>query len=169
MKRCSKCQLYLTLDRFANDSSAKDGKQTYCKDCRRVYSKTYREKHCECRSTLNKTWHVNNNELVKTRRSKWRSHNSERIQAYRRKHKYGLSEVQYNELVDKQDGRCAICNSQPARPLFVDHCHKTGKVRGLLCHGCNILLGTAVDDIERLHAAINYLRKFQNDRRLQEL
>lgn len=55
---------------------------------------------------------------------------------------YKLSEKQFNRRWSKQGGRCAICRSWPiSRPLNVDHCHKTGKVRGLLCTRCNVKLG----------------------------
>ena len=59
-----------------------------------------------------------------------------------------------------QDGKCAICsNPQENRRLAVDHCHKTGKVRGLLCQGCNTGIGGLKDDTERIKKAIDYLKK----------
>ena len=70
----------------------------------------------------------------------------------------------YNDLVKRQNGLCAICgkietvsNQFGPRPLCVDHCHKTGKVRGLLCSQCNHLLGNAKDNIGVLQNAITYL------------
>lgn len=70
---------------------------------------------------------------------------------------YGLSPEQYGEMFARQAGRCPICNER--RVLVVDHCHKTDKVRALLCDRCNRLLGVADDDIELLQAAIRFLRK----------
>ena len=59
----------------------------------------------------------------------------------------------------KQEGRCAICGEEPStkRGLAIDHCHITGKVRGLLCHGCNIGIGSMKDSAVLLLKAIRYL------------
>lgn len=76
---------------------------------------------------------------------------------------YGLSRTEYDELLGRQDGRCAICQRRPSgkRRLAVDHDHKSGKVRGLLCsgeRGCNHgILGSAHDDAELLRRAYEYL------------
>jgi hypothetical protein len=75
--------------------------------------------------------------------------------------KYNLSLNEYNELLRKQDGRCAICSTSdpkgPTSQFCVDHCHKTGRVRGLLCNHCNTGLGKLGDTIESLKKAIRYL------------
>ena len=78
----------------------------------------------------------------------------------RRKEKYGITPEEYLEMVAAQDGRCKIC--QNADKLVVDHCHKTGRVRGLLCHGCNVALGFLRDDPERAVRAGSYLSRFAN-------
>jgi hypothetical protein len=74
--------------------------------------------------------------------------------------RYGVSLEDYNKLVRLQHGRCAICFNYPKRGgrLGVDHNHDTGKVRGLLCHKCNPMLGNANDSILVLQKAIQYLR-----------
>ncbi len=80
---------------------------------------------------------------------------------YRKRHwkyKYGLTEEQYFQLEEKQQGKCAIC--QRALQLCVDHCHKTGRVRGLLCTQCNHLVGNARDQIQVLKSAVNYLTAY---------
>ena len=77
---------------------------------------------------------------------------------------YGISVETYNNLWVAQDGRCACCGkhqSEFKRRLHVDHCHKNGKIRGLLCTRCNPGLGYFDDSIERLELAIKYLKKFQ--------
>lgn len=55
------------------------------------------------------------------------------------KEKYGITLAEYETLQEKSDGRCAICRRE--KKLYIDHCHATGKVRGLLCNGCNSKLG----------------------------
>ena len=72
--------------------------------------------------------------------------------------KYGIEPAEYDAILIKQGGGCAICGSIASRRyLHVDHCHKTGRVRGLLCNTCNIGLGHFKDDPERLSRAVVYL------------
>lgn len=92
--------------------------------------------------------------------AKEREYRATNPDAYRRtklKHRYGLSFEQYQELFLKQDGKCACCNERAA--VDVDHCHDTGKVRGLLCRSCNVGLGQLGDSVEGLRRAIAYLEK----------
>ena len=72
---------------------------------------------------------------------------------------YGLSAQEYIDMYESQDGKCAICSKVPStkRGLHVDHCHETKKVRGLLCHGCNIAIGNLKHDVTLLKSAIKYL------------
>lgn len=88
-----------------------------------------------------------------------RSYNAER----RLKIKFGLTWDEYDAIYQAQGGRCAICGGKPrAYMLAVDHDHKTGEVRGLLCSRCNHrLLGSANDDPARLRKAADYLEAFQ--------
>ena len=68
----------------------------------------------------------------------------------------------WRQLFDKQAGCCAICGKHQAnlkQTMNVDHNHKTGKIRGLLCHNCNLLLGFAEENIQTLKNAINYLKR----------
>ena len=73
--------------------------------------------------------------------------------------KFGMTISDYLARFAQQNGLCAICRrpSPPGRPLFVDHDHRTGRVRGLVCHRCNIVLGTAGDAPDVLHNAAEYL------------
>ena len=77
---------------------------------------------------------------------------------------YGLSQEAYDAMLKAQGGRCAICGttevgskSKNHQGFFVDHCHETGQVRGLLCHPCNVGLGNFHDNIGKLEAAVRYL------------
>jgi hypothetical protein len=80
---------------------------------------------------------------------------------YHLQHTYGISLDKYNRLCEKQHNRCAICfRAHPGhKRLCVDHSHTTGKVRGLLCHNCNLMLGVYNDSILVLQAVIRYLEK----------
>lgn len=74
---------------------------------------------------------------------------------------YDISIEEYQNLLTKSNGRCIICKSD--EKLCVDHCHKTNKVRGILCNSCNTGLGFFLDDIGRLNSAIQYLLEFENE------
>ena len=84
---------------------------------------------------------------------------------YRRwfqKARYGLSTADYDALLAKQGGGCAICGAmKPGRDdrqhLYIDHDHETGRVRGLLCSTCNTGLGMFAEDVDRMRVAIAYL------------
>ena len=78
----------------------------------------------------------------------------------RRIEQFGLDENKYNEMLTKQNGKCAICGDPPTgikKSLCVDHDHKTGKIRSLLCDNCNNGLGRFRDSIKNLNKAIKYL------------
>lgn len=71
---------------------------------------------------------------------------------------YGITLEEYNRMLTAQNNVCAICKSAPDKiALAVDHCHSTGKIRGLLCANCNKILGHAKDNVVILREAINYL------------
>jgi hypothetical protein len=87
------------------------------------------------------------------------------IRKHNIKYRYGITEEDYEELLVKQKYSCKICGqkpdesqTEPDKPLYVDHCHQTKAIRGLLCHKCNIALGHMNDDPEQLERAANYLR-----------
>jgi len=80
------------------------------------------------------------------------------------KRNYGMGFKEYEEMLFAQDGKCAICKAEPPKDqhktrLNIDHCHTTGKVRGLLCDCCNRALGLMRDNTELLEKAIQYLTK----------
>jgi len=79
--------------------------------------------------------------------------------AYRLRHEYDLSPDDFFEMVSIQSGGCAICNKKltPRSGTHIDHCHATGKIRGLLCQLCNIGIGQSLDNPEIFRKAINYL------------
>lgn len=105
------------------------------------------------------------NKLLKHGRSD-RVNNKEEFIIYSREthimRKYKLSMENYNKMLKDQDNKCFICGyefGQVKGDTYVDHCHSTKKVRGLLCQGCNSGLGHFKDDTQRLAQAIKYLTK----------
>lgn len=82
------------------------------------------------------------------------------IRAHMLRKKYKLTPEQYDEALLFQGGTCLICRSKPNRArLCVDHDHKTGVVRGLLCSGCNAALGLLKEDTNLLRRAADYLEQ----------
>lgn len=110
--------------------------------------------------TYNKEYYEKNRERIKNNYSKYYYKNkeliSERNKGYKLKWKYGLSVEDKEKLRDGQNNVCAICALE--KFLCVDHCHKTSKVRGLLCHDCNKGLGNFSDNPALLDKAASYLR-----------
>jgi hypothetical protein len=78
------------------------------------------------------------------------------------KREYGIKKADYDRMLEEQDGLCAICHQpnthKKHKRLSVDHDHATGRVRGLLCHTCNVGLGAFKDNVEVLAQAIEYLK-----------
>lgn len=140
---CTKCKEWKTLDNFHKDKQTSTGYRHECFDCKAKRQIVY---------NLKPSVQLNSRER-------------------NLKAKYGLSIDEYNSILEKQNGRCAICKCLPtvemvnrkgSRPivfdtLVVDHDHISGKVRGLLCRKCNIALGHFQDNVETLANAITYL------------
>ena len=109
-------------------------------------------------------WGIKAKERSKARNGYFRSYRRT-INLMRR---YGISENDYKNMFDSQNGCCAVCGTNRPVPskykgspqrLAVDHCHKTGKIRGLLCFSCNRALGYLKDDVSLLKRAVEYLLK----------
>jgi hypothetical protein len=95
---------------------------------------------------------------------RYRASHKEKLSDFERQRRYGLSAADYQAMLARQGGRCAACKKKPGPKsrLEVDHCHLTGRVRGLLCTKCNTMLGMGDDDPDRLRAGIAYLEAAGN-------
>ncbi len=150
-KFCSICLGRKPTSQFYKCKSWKDGYYPYCKECTKdVRKKAYRR----------------NKDKIKTRCKKWYQQNSEKVWRQRLIYKYGITSEWYEQTLNEQNQCCAICGAKAfERRMAVDHCHKKGNLRGILCANCNVLLGLAGDDIELLEQAVNYLKRFQRVKR----
>lgn len=120
----------------------------------------------EAQTAYNREWRDNNRDRVNAAHRRYKQNNLEkRRESYRRssmKRRYGITPEQKEEIFENQGRRCAACQAdEPGgeRGWHVDHCHDSGKVRGILCCNCNVALGHAKDDTDRLHSLIEYLEK----------
>ena len=100
-------------------------------------------------------------DVQRAQRRKWYLNGGdEQVWVSRLKIRYGLTKENYNELLEKQSGVCAICRGPqkaPTRRLDVDHCHKSGVVRGLLCDHCNKAIAFLQDNPELLRKVASYV------------
>lgn len=130
LKLCSKCnrEYPATEEYFYEHSGMKDGLYSSCKSCYKKY---------------NKKWQKENKERYYKISKEWRKNNPEKIKNNALKFYYGITLEDYNQLLKEQNYVCKICGEidKNGNDLSVDHNHKTGKIRGLLCMKCNISLG----------------------------
>ena len=136
---CYGCELPLTEEHFTPGIWARG--RGRCKPCQKAYSAAHYAANRE--ATL------------------------ERMKARNLMSLYGLTPEAYAELLEAQERRCAICGAEAGwrhrqsgklKKLAVDHCHETGRVRGLLCDRCNTAIGKLNHDPALLRKAIDYLR-----------
>lgn len=156
VKMCTKCGQTKPRITFYLNRNTKDGRATYCADCQRAATRA---------------WNAANADRVRQRNAEARAANKATRPGDHRRYwlgLYGLTEEQYDALVEKQGGVCAIClmperyvdaRTGMPRRLAVDHDHETGRVRGLLCGRCNRSIGQFADDHERLTRAAEYLKR----------
>lgn len=175
-KLCQSCKQDKPLDAFCLDRRRKDGRLCYCRSCMvqkrkaitraqwQTYQNRWRESNRDHTRAKDRERYAADPEKAKAAQQRYRSKHPDKVASQRRAvtlARYGLTHAEYQRLLEKQGGGCAICRSNDphhwSRRFQVDHDHKTGAVRGLLCSGCNGGLGLFKDDLERLRAAIHYI------------
>jgi hypothetical protein len=181
LKTCIKCKRELPLEEFHVRNPVTGLRRTECKKCLHAQNWARRKQKYAT--------DPEHRASIKQYKNKYRQRPEvqEKVKAYRRQHyyaapaeqrkiknrenmlkaKFGITAEFYDALLVAQRGVCAICgkpetevgNHGEVRPLAVDHDHKTGKVRGLLCNKCNPMLGMANDEEIILIKAAAYLRE----------
>ena len=110
----------------------------------------------------NHQWHKENRERLKEVRKARVLANPDKVARIARnsalKANYGITIDEYDAMFKAQRGKCAVCGEKYGRTLHVDHCHRTNKVRGLLCQKCNMAIGLLQDSAKLLARAISYLQ-----------
>ena len=136
-KTCRVCKRILPLERFGRRSDR--GEWSYRSECK------------ECIATKQKQYRLRTKDPIQSRKN-W---------SRQLKHRFGISVEEYEQMLVAQSGGCAICGcvNVDERRLAVDHDHKTGRIRGLLCHHCNVVLGHVNDSPARLRQLIAYIKK----------
>jgi hypothetical protein len=125
-----------------------------------AYGREYAAKHREERAA----YRVTHSEEIRAREKQYRATRPREMHALWLACKYNMLIEDYDKMFAAQNGVCAICGLPPnSRKLEVDHDHDTGKIRGLLCHKCNFMLGFAQNDIAILAKAQDYLFAANNE------
>ena len=161
MKRCKVCGEEKPYDGFYRNKLGRDGFRPECKACNLAARKAKYQADPRPYIARVKKWQQENAERLNEYRREYRRR-PERKRADRDAHlrrKYGLGGDEYDALLLRQGGVCAICGESPAPStnLHVDHDHATGVVRGLLCVSCNNALGAFRESFEIFRAAAAYL------------
>lgn len=163
-KICTECKVTKSADEFYPNKNAATGLSSYCKPCwnrtikRRYYDKEYAAKrkkiyvakHKDKVIQAGKDYYLSNKSVIRRK-----------AQEKDLVLKYDLSREQYLKMFSDQNFQCAVCFGEVVpftRNAHVDHCHTTGKVRGILCKPCNQGLGFFRDDQIRLLNAVTYLK-----------
>ncbi len=160
MAVCKNCKIEKQQSDFYKDISRKSGYSYICKMCKNSYVKEYNKKNPQVRKDIYKRHKEKYPFANKERRKKYYKKNKDgKILDYSLRKEYGISLEKYSEIALRQNNVCAICKEPEVRKrrLSVDHCHKTGKVRGLLCDRCNNGIARFDDNVEVLKRAIKYL------------
>lgn len=165
---CRRCGARAPIDDFTKSSHGKLGVIAVCRKCTNAQARERRQADPARFLEYTQRSYRKNAEQKKRYAAGWRERNPEKVrEQWRRKNleKYGLTPAQYDEMLASQDGVCAICRQvdHVSRRLHVDHCHSTGRVRGLLCGPCNSVIGLAREDPAVLRAAIDYLGRMASN------
>ena len=173
MKKCNECHKDLGINMFNKCCSSKDGRQVWCRLCQKKKYSEYRKSHPEIINNKWKRYYKRNRVKMIKRTRKYEENlgKEEYVKRYKKYNqnakftKYGISEIEYNYLLERQEQKCGMCkvlfDKNKPRSIHIDHNHKTGKVRGILCDGCNLFLGHFESEAyqRRVEQAQTYLRK----------
>lgn len=149
MRVCPKCGQEKSEMEFYKDTKNKDGLRSHCKDCMNASNKRYVQDNREVSRAVHRRYAEMHRE--RDRASKWR---------HKLKSKYGLTVGQHRNMYVSQNGCCAICREPtPYDQIDTDHDHTTGRVRGLLCRRCNLLVGLAENrGLHLTEAILDYIQ-----------
>ncbi len=161
-KFCPKCEETKHVDNFTKDAKTSDGLDIWCKSCKKTYNDSPAAKE-----SARRWYYEGSGRSIKSSYQKsGKPRSRKKAEPYRSqvlRRKYGITVSDYEEILKNQEYKCAICktyNPGKRRGSWpIDHDHKTGKVRGLLCWSCNSALGLLKDSYELCEKAAEYLRK----------
>lgn len=165
-KRCSCCKSTKPVSEFNKSKPSKDGLAYRCRDCGKAQCRAWNLKNIDAERERSRNRMRIYGPKQRAANKLWALQNPERARYHSRKKllgkKYGMTIEEHDALFASQGFACGACGSDSPnskKGWSTDHCHETGKVRGILCHHCNVGLGHAKDDVGALRAWIAYLEK----------
>jgi len=160
-KRCRLCGELKPIEDFYAMAGMRDGHRNECKACGLAAKAARHQANPTPARERAKQWRLDNPERYQAQLERWRASGKKKAADRRSylKRTFGITPEDYDAMLEKQGGCCAICRREARTDtsLHVDHCHETGAIRGLLCFDCNAGLGKFQDDPAILQAAIAYL------------
>lgn len=167
LKRCSKCKEEKTRDCFVKDKNRKDGLYPQCKACRKKFDQDNKEKITVRRKIYDEKPENKKRQSNYNKKRREKPENIKREKDSHLKNNYGITIQEFEAFEKQQDERCRICKKHKSeagrKGLHVDHNHKTGKVRGLLCTSCNQGLGRFKDNAVFLRNAADYIDEHDDE------
>jgi hypothetical protein len=168
MKVCNRCKINKSTDDFYKNSHNGDGLKSICKQCTSKTAKLYYDNNQDKAKELSRKHYVKNKEKLSIKsKEDWKNNPERRTKS--RLRPYKLTSEEFDSLLLRDDNKCSICSLSRKehfikykRDLYIDHCHVSNKIRGILCHNCNLALGNFKDDKKLLNNAIIYLEKWQH-------
>jgi len=155
MKRCSRCKIEKEIDEFGVHTKEKDGHYSQCRECAKESNREAYARNPQKWKDYAVVWKNENRERVNELARK--RYDPEKARESDLKRIYGLTLEEYNSMMLKQGGKCCICGGKEKKALHVDHDHITGKVRGLLCRRCNVVLGFVEENLNILDLLKEYI------------
>ena len=149
----------LPVSEFHKNRAAKDGLQGVCKKCSHANALKWQHANPEKTAAMARSYRERNPEKAKAAAKKWYQANKAKKVFRTRLRRYGLTEEEYQNLLERSNNGCEICGEPFRATPHIDHCHDTGRVRGLLCSHCNHGLGKFRNDPQLLRKAIRYLKR----------
>lgn len=163
MKKCYNCKLTKKNNYYHLNNTAKDGLELICKKCNQLKKKLYLQKYGSSPRDKERIRQMQPHKIAQ--RAKYDLTSRGKLAKLKAGlwHNYRITLDEFNIRLNKQHNVCAICGhngiDKRTKRLFVDHCHKTYKFRGLLCRHCNSLIGYAKDSIDILLKTVEYLKE----------
>lgn len=135
---------------------------TDARERQRAHQRAYYAKNKEKVARSQREYRARNKAALSHQKARWYGENKERLKAKQLMRVYGITQEEYARLWRSQGEACAGCGATAPRGQdwwCVDHCHDTGRVRGILCSSCNVTIGMARESIDVLLDLANYLKK----------
>ena len=170
IKICTKCKIEKNINEFNKCSRNRDGRDYVCADCKAEGKREYYTENVERERKKRRDYGIKHKIERAEYGKQYKEKNRKRIRLDCRNYYYlkthGISLKQKEQMIVDQDYKCLSCGTDlrlvAHDKTCVDHDHKSGKIRGILCHHCNVCLGLLGEDVNRVYKLAEYIIKYCN-------